>query len=387
MNGFDFSLVKEATDARIARGILPGAVLCVNIEGKRVYEYCAGYSDVENKTPLRKDAIFRLASMTKPIAVAAVLREQDAGRLSVKDNVSKYIPAFAQTVKVGKLDEHGNVVFDKKAARELTVEDLLTHGSGLGAGPVGDKQLAEGNRTHWHTLEEAAAGYAKWYLDFSPCTSQFYSALTALDVAARIVEITSGQSYEAYLKEHIFAPLGMKDTTYHLRAEQKTRLVPMYRLSDAADGITPEPHFGYAGHDGFPEGCESGCTCLFSTMEDYSKFAEMLCGEGETNGVRILSREAVRAMRTPYFEDGFAGMNPYFIWGYAVRVRCAAKDGEQELTPGSYGWSGAFNTHFWVDPARKLTAVYMSNLNNAGGAGAVTAFEFECNVMRSLKKE
>ena len=121
-------------------------------------------------------------------------------------------------------------------------------------------------------------------------------------------------------------------------------------------------------------------------MDDYAAFANMLCAGGEYKGKRILSSEAVGKMRAPHYKVGFAGISHTFNWGYTVHVRSVRLPGEQELTDGSYGWSGAYNTHFWVDPKNKLTAVFMSNMNNAGGSGAVTAREFEYNVMRALEK-
>ena len=160
----------------------------------------------------------------------------------------------------------------------------------------------------------------------------------------------------------------------------------MYKLSDAADKIT-RLNLGREGHVGFPAGGISGSSCLFGTMEDYSRFARMLLGEGKFDGMEILSRAAVNSIHSPKICDNFAGMDGYSHWGYAVRVRNKTEYGIQELTKGSYGWSGAYNTHFWVDPKLNLTGEFMSNMDNAGGAGAITAFEFECNVMRSLGYE
>ena len=159
--------------------------------------------------------------------------------------------------------------------------------------------------------------------------------------------------------------------------------MPLYKLSDSADSISLTDV--KTAHEGYAENCVSGVTGLIGSMDDYSKFAEMLCGGGQYRGVRVLSEKAVEKMRTPHFPFGFAGMNEFFDWGYGVRVCSAKKSGVQELTPGSFGWSGAYSTHFWVDPVRKVTAVYMANLDNAGGAGAATGFEFERNVMRALE--
>ena len=378
---YDFTKVKDALEARIQKGIMPGAAVCVHIGGERVYEYCGGYSDVEKRTPLASDAIFRLCSMTKPVLAAAVLLQQDRGKLSVKDTVKKYLPAFANR-KVGALDKDGKVRIVGDATRDMTIEDILTHGTGLGSGEVGEATYPSALRAKTTSLAEMVDAYAEMPLDFSPGEKQLYSAIVAPDLAARIVELTADMPYETFLQENIFKPLGMHDTGYTLTKEQLARVVTLYRLNDEQDGMTrknvPE------GHEGFPLGSVSGATGMFGTRDDYAKFAEMLCGEGEYRGVRILSKEAVRVMRTPFYPMGFCGMDVYSNWGYTVRVRSEALANVQELTPQSYGWSGAYNTHFWVDPQRKLSAVMMSNLDNAGGAGSYTAFEFECNVMRSI---
>lgn len=378
----DLSLCEKAVNARIAAGILPGATFCVYRDDARIGEYTAGYADRDTAVPLRHDAIFRLASMTKPITAAAVLWCADHGKLRVTDPVSRYFPAYANRY-VGKLDADGRLTAAEPAAREMTIEDILTHSSGLGSGPVGEAQFARLDRAAIANPAEAVRAYADWLLDFSPGSSQAYSPVVALDLAAAVVEKVSDMPYESFLRTRIFAPLGMRDTGYTLSKAQYTRLVPMVRLSDAATELQPAP-MGRTGHNGFPVGAASGCSAMFGTRDDYANFARMLCNEGELAGTRVLSPEAVRRMRTPHFPVGFAGMDEYSDWGYTVRVRQRQTPNVQELSPGSYGWSGAFNTHFWVDPVLKIAAVFLSNMSNAGGAGSVSAFEFECNVMRSI---
>lgn len=382
---YDFSCAGKAVDDRINRGVLPGANLCVDIGGERVYEHTVGYSDISLKTPLRRDDIFRLASMTKPVTAVAALIQQDRGKLDVHDEICKYIPEL-KGGRVGRLSESGEIIACEKISREPTIEDVLTHGSGFLSGEVGDRQFEKCGRMTKERPKDAVKCYEGLYYDFSPGTSQFYSGLAALDLVVRIVEKTSGQDYETFLKENIFEPLGMRDTGYRLDSSRQKRLVKMTRLSDDATYITAQD-FGLEGHLRFHYPCVSGCTCMFSTLDDYAAFANMLCAGGEYKSRRILSRAAVDAMRTPHYKIGFAGMSAVFNWGYTVHVRSARAPGEQELTEGSYGWSGAYNTHFWVDPKHKLTAVFMSNMDNAGGSGAVTAREFEYNVMSALEKK
>jgi CubicO group peptidase (beta-lactamase class C family) len=382
---YDFSKIGIDNKKRIEKGILPGVNLAIGINGKRVYEYNDGYSDIEKKTPLRKDDLFRLASMTKPITATAILILQDRGLVNIKDNISKYIPKFKR-MYIGKLDDNKNVVKNFEALREITIEDILTHSSGLCSGEVGEIQYKKLGHKEGKNLKQTVEDFSKMFLDFSPGTSQLYSGAVALDVVARIVEIVSKMPYEEFLKENIFNPLQMKDTTYTLNVNQYKRLVKMYRLSDDVKYLN-EINLGKKGHDLFPEGYTGGTAGLFSTLDDYMNFTNMLCNKGQFNNKRIISEQAVKMMATPHFENGFAGMNDYFNWGYAVRTVNASKDDVQMLSKGSFGWSGAYNTHFWVDPVQHLSAVYMSNMDNSGGAGAITAFEFECETMYALRKD
>lgn len=380
----DFSAAASCVDARVGKGILPGAVISVAFDGKEVYRYTGGYFNIEKKIPLTDKAVFRLASMTKPITACACMILQDRGMLSVKDKISRYLPSFKK-MYVGKIID-GKVTTAAEAAREITIEDVLTHSSGLSSGEVGNAEYPLYGHKAGKGLAETVEGYSRMRLDFSPGSSQMYSPAVALDVVARIVELVSELPYEEFLKKNIFEPLGMTDAAYNLSDEQWSRVPPMYRLNDEATAVT-EADYGYKrGFHGFEAGYPGGAAGLFSTADDYVRFAAMLANEGEAYGARILSPQAVEQLRTPHFPIGFAGMHEYFDWGYCVRVVQKKTGGVQELTPGSFGWSGAYNTHFWVDPQRKLSAVYMSNMDNAGGSGAITAFEFECNVMRAIEK-
>lgn len=385
MNDCDFSTIGNATNERIKKGILPGAIITICIGGEKVYEFIDGYSNIEKKQPLTKNSLFRLASMTKPITAAACLIMQDRGLISVKDKVSKYLPKF-KNMFIGEIDGHGILQKRYKAENEITIKDILTHSSGLGSGVIGDMQYNAYGHKDGKNLAETVDGYANILLDFSPGSSQMYSASQALDIVARIIELTSGLEYEEFLKKNLFAPLCMHNTAYRLTKEQWKRVVPMYRLSNDANNINELIDLGRRGFQGFSEGYPGGAAGLISCSDDYVNFANMLTCNGVWKGKRILSEQAVLDMRSPHFENGFAGMNPFFHWGYGVRVVEQEKDDVQMLSAGSYGWSGAYNTHFWVDPKLNLSGVYMCNMDNAGGAGAITAFEFECNTMKAIAK-
>lgn len=371
---------KRHIDARISAGLLPGAVCGVFRNGKCVFEYVSGYSDVENRGLLQRNAVFRLASMTKPVTAAAVLFCEDRGLLRTDEPVSKYLPDFGK-MHVGRF-ENGILTDGGRAEREITLKDILTHSAGLGSGEVGEYQYTR--RSVPRTLTEAAETYGKWYLDFSPGSKQYYSAAVAFDILARIVEVVSGTPYAEFLYKNIFLPLGMKDTTYAPDGELLSRTVSMYRLKEDGRGME-KCDFGRSGFHEFAAGYTGGSAGLFGTFDDYSRFARMLEGGGKFDGVRVLSEKAVKKMRTPALSHEMNGIDDYFNWGLGVRVR-EKRGATQPLSSGSFGWSGAFNTHFWVDPQLSLVGLLMSNLKDAGGADSPTAIEFERDVMAEITR-
>jgi len=335
----------------IAQEKLYGAAVRVSIKGETVLDRDIG---------VKKSDLFRLASMTKPITAAAVLLETERGRLGLRDTVKKYLPAYSG-MHIGRL-ENGRAVQNRRAVTDISVLHLLTHTSGILSGDIGEQFFPELG-THRSTLESAVDYYPETLLGFEPGSMQAYSPLGAFDVAARIVELTSGMAYDEYLERNIFAPLGICDTGFSLAPERRARLAPMHsRDSDGhsitvtqkgAMGSLPDTYF-----------CAGGG--LVGTADDYARFADMLC----RNGGGILKPESVALMRTAYSHG----------WGLGVRV--LKNDGY--LPDGSFGWSGAYGTHFWVDPSREMYAVYMKNSYYDGGSGAATAREFEIAVRAAL---
>ena len=228
-------------------------------------------------------------------------------------------------------------------------------------------------------LREAVEHYSRSALDFEPFSAQFYSAIFGFDVLARIVEIVSGMQYNDFIRENILEPLGMDDTTFTPTDEQRGRLIPMH---DYVDGKAVAVDFPVGGmFEGLPLAYFMGGAGLAATMSDYSRFADMLLNYGEYNGKRIISRELVEAMGTPHVPHEIM---PYSErWGLGVRV--IVDDEYKRLPVGSYGWSGAYGTHFWVDPENKITAIYMKNSRFDGGSGAETAAHFEEDVTNSFE--
>lgn len=352
---------------------MAGASYTVTVGGKTVYENCIGHADLEKGILLAPDTIMRLASMTKPLTGVAVMKAQELGLLSLDDLVEKYLPEFAD-LQVAEIED-GKVTGTHPFTNHLTVLDLLNHTSGIGMGAVPTEGLNV--ITPEDTLATGIPRYARQPLDFEPRTATGYSATMAFDVACRIVEIVSGMEYFAFLKKYVLDPLGMKDTDYDLNDEQKTRLAVMYHCTDG--NIVPSrpeqiilPHV--------PPTYRCGGTQMYSTLSDYTKFARMLCGNGEVDGVRILSPESVDAMATSTLPEAVR-CGAWDEWGISVRV-IQVKDGGQKLNPGAFGWSGAYETHFFVDRSIDMCAVLFKNVTSGLGAGAVTSREFEAEVMK-----
>ena len=316
------------------------AALVVRQRGEIVYQGFFG-ENVTEKT------LFRLASMTKPITAVAIMRLVDQGLVKVEAPIETYLPGFAGS--------------------GITVKHLLTHSSGLGSRELGDEQHAKRPPESAESLAGAIAYYETLPLAFEPGTAPDYSPIFGFDVLARIVEVVSGMSYDRFLKREIFDPLGMVDTTFDPDEEQWSRMISMHNRVDGKNVTVSMPKKSV--FENFSPSYCAGGAALAGTLEDYGKFAEMLLNRGGN----VLSAEAVKAM----------GTRQYDIWGLGVRV---AFDDEvfAPLPKGCFGWSGAYGTHFWVDPANEITAVYMKNSYYDGGSGAVTAHRFELDVYACL---
>ena len=348
---------------------LTGLVCGVYQGEEEIYRGVFGYKDCAQTISVKENAIFRLASMTKPITATAILIAEERGWLELSDSVSKYIPNFQHggvgSIVDGELRQVGK-------AREITIHDCLTHSSGLGSGEVGDLQFLQ--KKSPRTLKENVLSWNGALLDFAPKSKQGYSGLVAFELLAYIVEIVSKMPFEEFLQREIFSPLGMKDTTYRLDEEQKTRIIEM--STTAKDGGLDSVDFGWRGFGTFSEGYTGGSAGLFSTLDDYSKFVRMLACNGVFCGVRVLTLKSIEKMRTAQLSNELNGLSDYFNWGLGVRV-CEKQGVNQPLPDGSFGWSGAYGTHFWVEPNTRRSAVLMLNKADVGGSGSPFSQEFE----------
>jgi CubicO group peptidase (beta-lactamase class C family) len=358
-SGDRLARIGQMIDGRIAAGDVPGAVTLVAQNGRIVHFETRGVIDVDSKKPLPRDAIFPLASLTKPVTAVAILMLIEEGKVRLTDPVSRFIPAFGDmTVAVTSARTVA-------ASRAITIRDLLTHTSGI----VSPVRIPTDSGA---TLADYIPRFAKEPLEFQPGSHWTYSNTVAFDMLARVVEVASGQTYDRFLSERIFEPLGMNDTAHALTDAQKQRLATRY-------DVTP---------DGLRKNVRSTDTPMYfgggwglnSTALDYYRFAQMLLNKGELDGKRLLSRRAVELMQSAHIPDTLPGRTPGTAWGLGVRVITDAGRAGVWLSNGSFGWTGASGTHFWIDPAENLVAVMM-----ASAPAPNLKPDFETAVMQSLR--
>ena len=352
--------MKKAVDS----GELPGAVVLIARDGQLVYAKSFGWQDRERKIPMHIDSIFRLYSMTKPIVSVAAMMLVEEGRLGLQEPVSKYIPEFKE-MKVGveSIDADGKPSLKLvDAKRQITVQDLLRHTSGLTYGVLGTPNAvkkmykdAEIFSQKW-VLADFVKALAKLPLQYQPGTTWEYSHST--DVLGRVVEVASGQTLDVFLAKRIFQPLNMVDTAFQVPPEKHNRIAQP--MPDVYTGKTPElidvkqPATFFAGGHG-----------LVSTAGDYLRFAQMLANGGELEGARILGPRTVEYMSSdhvnPQIDKGAAFLpGPGYGFGLGFATRIDRGQSEWPGSPGDYYWAGYAGTYFWVDPEEALVPVLMT---------------------------
>jgi CubicO group peptidase (beta-lactamase class C family) len=369
---------------------LSGVVSLVGRRGRIAYFEAQGSMDLEAHTAMRKDAIFRIASMSKPITGVAIMMLMEEGRLRLTDPVSRFIPEFKE-MKVAVLKNPGAPVpaaaageappvpdyYTVPAAREITLRDLLTHTSGLESGTLGNRVGARiAPRDVGKTLADQIPRLAGVPLDFQPGAQWTYSPLAGIDTLGRIVEIASGQTFDRFLKERLFDPLGMRDTSFAPADDRKPRFVTLYNRSPRGLQRADTPAW-LATRTFF-----SGGGGLWSTAEDYAQFAQMLAAGGELNGKRFLSPRTIDLMAGNHVGDLYSGAGTRVQgmgFGLTVEVVLDAVKANRRTSNGSFGWDGAFGTHFWVDRKEQLIGVLMVQTSGTG----ITR-DFENAVMQAI---
>ena len=375
MKKINTGILTEKIETRIAEDIathkIGGAALVVNQNGKTLYKKCFSTDFAE----VKEDTVFRLASMTKPITAVAALICQDMGLFNITDPVKKYIPE-CDGLKIVDVDGDELKVIGVQE-KDITITHLLSHSSGICCAEesiiMGRNMTAEDKKDVNSTVDFLL----KQGISFQPGTNQAYSGFGAFDVMVKVIETVTGVDFYEFIKKNIFEPCNMKDTTFDLSPEQKERLIPMHNREDEKSviGITWEG----CNFNDFPQSHRLGGAGLVSTLGDYSNFAEMLLAKGTFEGKRVVSEEGIIQMQTPQVGSDIM---PKWKWGLGVRI----EPNHAYLPKGLYGWSGAYGTHFWIDPENEITAVYLKNSRYDGGAWNVTAVNFEKDVYNSLEE-
>jgi CubicO group peptidase (beta-lactamase class C family) len=348
-----------------------GAVTLVARKGKVVHFEAHGLADVEAKKTMTKDSLFRLASMTKPVTAVSILMLLEEGKLVLSDPVSKFVPEYKNPkVAVWNLpsDPAGAGLRLVPAAREITIQDLLTHTSGLAngfEGPAGE-YVRRANLPSGGSLDERVKRAAALPLNFQPGTQWEYSPSTGFDTLGRIVEIVSGMSLEQFFKTRVFEPLGMKDTFFTVPANRMADVAVAYTKGES--GLTrPQPPAARA-ETGGPY--FSGAGGLTGSAADYLAFSQMLLNGGQLNGVRLLGRKTVELMTSdatgPLDLRNYAGDQVLKGYGFGLGVRVRRSTGENGWmgSVGDYGWAGALGTYFWIDPKEQLIGIVMIQTRN-----------------------
>jgi CubicO group peptidase (beta-lactamase class C family) len=378
--------IGELMDRLIAAKRFSGAVSLVARNGRIAHFETHGLMDLETKKPMQKDAIFRIMSMTKPVVGVATLMLVEEGKVRLTDPVSKFIPEL-QGLSVTVLNSDGRIAAAPSgsvaapmptrtvpADREVTVRDLLTHTSGLMSGGVSASQTNELMPKASETVAQVMPRLKKVPLDFQPGTRWAYSPQFGFDVLLRVVEVASGMPFDQFAKQRIFDPLGMKDTSFYPAANP--RIATLYESADGALRKTANPAFMNGAY-------LSGGGGLYSTAEDYLQFALMLLNRGQLDGTRLLSTRSVDVMATVFAPDTLPGRLSGEGFGLSVRVVDNPAARNTYLSKGSFGWSGAFNTHFFIDPTERVVGLFMTQVVGLASRGEIRD-DFETAVMQSI---
>ena len=382
MRELDAKKLQKTMTRKVKKDIESHRIACAAVtvlqHGETVLSICEGEKNHDTGEKLMPRDIFRLASMTKPVTAVAALIGVQNGLFDLNDKISDYFPRFLDKY-IGKL-ENGHSVAVRKSEKEMRLFHLLSHSNGLLCeDDVGNDQMKYiPEYAYESNTMMAESASSNVLLSYEPGEGSAYSAFAGFDVIAGLIEKKSGMTYGDFLKKYLFDPLGLKDMTFIPSEEQWSRMVSVHDVSAYKnDFITV--NLGRHTFEKFPLHFTSAGASLVGTLEDYTVFAEMLRGKGEYKGVRILEKDVAELMTKCYVPKGTPGRDDYTGWGLGVRL---IEDG-QVLPAGSFGWSGAYGTHFWVDPENDITAVYLKSMRWYD-CGEGTAFEFEKTVMSSL---
>jgi CubicO group peptidase (beta-lactamase class C family) len=357
--------ISAVMNEHVAKGHIAGAIGLIARKGKIGYFETYGFQDKESGAAMRKDTIFRMYSMTKPITGVAVMILYEEGKFFLTDPVSKYLPELANMkVAVVETDPRTGrkTRYTVPVQREMTILDLLRHTSGIDYGGPEDlegKRIYEklGTNNLDQTVGDMVKKIGQAPLVHQPGTIWEYGL--SMDVLARLVEVASGQPYDKFLEQRIFKPLGMNDTGYWVPPDKQNRFAKLYA---PAEGGTVKPSISPAQITYLKPAVNfGGGSQTVSTAPDYLRFCQMLLNGGELDGVRILSRKTVELMTSDHLGDMPRGglLARGYGFGFTMAVSNGAGKTGAAGSEGEYFWGGAAGTRFWIDPKEQMIGIFM----------------------------
>ncbi len=380
MSAERLSNIDNVVSKYVDADLVPGAVTLVAREGKVVQFKTYGHMDAENSRPMREDAMFRIASLTKPIVSVALMKLWEQGHFQLSDPVSKYIPSFSEQMVSTTSDASGNTGDLIPVHRPSTIRDLFTHTAGLAGGFKGNTQFFRSTMAirPEDTLESYIDRLAGLPLNYQPGEDWQYSSAT--NVIGRLVEIFSGQKLNVFVRENILDPLDMHSTKFFIEDDQDGRLMPHFRPGPIGNRIEEtDPGTSESILISRNRNTVTGAAGYLSTVPDYLRFQMAMLNGGELDGVRLLSPSTVRLMTRNhtgdlplYLTDQVPGNPPAeqpgpgngFGLGWAIIVDPGAA--ASPLSEGSFYWTGATHTIAWIDPEQEMIGILMTQLSPHG---------------------
>lgn len=375
--------MQEILQRAVEEQEIAGAIALVLHHGKEIAYTEAGWADKADKKPIRRDNIFRIFSMTKPITGAAAMMLMEQGKIDLAEPVSKYLPGFRGQM----VQERDKLV---PVCREVTLHDLLSMTSGISY-PGGQRDVAklfqgveekmQGDNPY--TTQDIANALGRCPLLFQPGTQWDYGA--SADVLGAVIELVSGMRFGEFLQKHFFEPLDMQDTAFYVPPEKQARLAKAYMRSENGIQELPGAHLGICFDVPQPPAFESGGAGLASTIDDYAKFAQMLMNRGEYQGQQLMRPETVRYFTSCRLNKqqqksvSWVHLGGY-SYGNLMRVMVKPEEAIIMTAKGEYGWDGWLGTYFANDPKNELTLLMMTQRTEGGN---LTIARKLCNVVYS----
>jgi CubicO group peptidase (beta-lactamase class C family) len=347
----DFPLLKKQLDEEITKHEIVGGLVQTGNRDGVMRQEMSGLADMETNRAIQADDLFWIASMTKPITGTAVMMLHERGKLNIHNPVAKYLPEFADLK-----DAQGKHMI-------ITIAQCMQHSSGL-------SDVPRGADADFENLADLTKHVVTLPVNFPPDQKWSYCQ-SGINTAARVVEVVSGKSFEAFVAEELFQPLGMKDTTFSPSAEQMKRLCKAYQKSSVTEWKKASLNFLLGEPGANKKRYPRANGGLFSTAADYGRFARMILRGGELDGRRYLNEETVREMTRVHTGDLATGFTPGNGWGIGWCVIRKPQGVTAILSPGSHGHGGAFGTQCWIDPVKQryfLFLVQRSDFANADGS-------------------